>query len=111
MSKENAAQVIQKEVRKFLKTLGFYEAREVSSPDREPQISLFIEKRQQSKQSSVKASPEQLRDQKETTVIAELSGFKKDDIIGNIDLDEQSSKGSAKHDLDHNIDNLEQEFM
>ena len=36
MSQDNAAAVIQSNVRRFLKTLGFYEAREVSSPDREP---------------------------------------------------------------------------
>ena len=57
------------------------------------------------------ASPEQLRDPKETTVIAELSGFKKDDIIGDISCGEQSSRGSARHGLDHDINNLEQEFM
>ena len=58
MTKENAAQIIQKEVRKFLRTLGFYEAREVSSPEREPQISLFIEKRRQSRSASRITSPE-----------------------------------------------------
>lgn len=38
-----AALTIQREVRKYLNRLGFYEAREILSPDREPQINLFIE--------------------------------------------------------------------
>lgn len=37
--------MIQREVRKYLKRLGFYEAKEILSPDREPLISLFIEKK------------------------------------------------------------------
>ena len=119
MTQDNAATVIQKEVRRFLKTLGFYEAREVSSPEREPQISLFIEKRKRSqsrsasKSKSRQASPEQYHDLQETTVIAELSGYKKDDLIGN--LSGSSAKGSQKlspsPDLDHDITNLENEFM
>ena len=44
-------------------------------------------------------------------MIAELSGFKKDDLIGGLSGGEQSSKPSARHDLDHDIKNLEQEFM
>ena len=56
----------------------------MSSPEREPQISLFIEKRRQSRSASRKTSPEQQNNLQETTVIAELSGFKKDDIIGRI---------------------------
>ena len=63
MTQDNAASIIQKEVRRFLKTLGFYEAREVSSPEREPQISLFIEKRtgsrSKSNSKSRKTSPDQ----------------------------------------------------
>ena len=83
----------------------------MSSPEREPQISLFIERRRQSRSASRKTSPEQQNNLQETTVIAELSGFKKDDIIGNLSGGEQSSKPSARHDLDHDITNLEQEFM
>ena len=116
MTQENAASVIQKEVRRFLKTLGFYEAREVSSPEREPQISLFIEKRKSrsgSKSKSRQTSPEQYHDLQETTVIAELSGYKKSDILGN--LSGSSANGSQKlsprPDLDHDITNLENEFM
>jgi hypothetical protein len=40
-----AAIMIQREVRKYLQRLGFYEATEIISPDREPLISLFIEKK------------------------------------------------------------------
>jgi hypothetical protein len=40
-----AATKIQREVRKYLQRLGFYEAKEILSPEREPQINLFIEKK------------------------------------------------------------------
>ena len=83
----------------------------MSSPEREPQISLFIEKRRQSRSASRRTSPEQQNNLQETTVIAELSGFKKDDLIGGLSGGDQSSRPSARHDLDHDIKNLEQEFM
>jgi len=35
MTQEGAAKIIQKEVRKFLNGLGFYQARQVDSPDHE----------------------------------------------------------------------------
>ena len=46
-------------------------------------------------------------------MIAELSGYKKDDVLGN--LSSSSVKGSHKlsprPDLDHDIETLENEFM
>lgn len=40
---DEAALTIQRVVRRYLNRLGFYEAREILSPDRQPQINLFIE--------------------------------------------------------------------
>jgi hypothetical protein len=80
ISRDDAALTIQKEVRRYLKQLGFYEAHQVavdeSSPS--PSISLFVHKR--SKSNSRKHSPEQPL--QSTTVIAELSGYKQGDIFG-----------------------------
>ena len=47
----------------------------------------------------------------ETTVIAELSGYKKDDIIGLLSSTKGSQKGSPRPNLDSDIINLENEFM
>lgn len=99
LDRDLAAKIIQKEVRKYLKGIGFYRARQIASPEREP-ISLYIEKRsrshsrksKQSKQSksgsrgprqhtpSQSHSPERGAMQ-ETTIIAELSGLKQTDLF------------------------------
>jgi hypothetical protein len=50
MSDQAAATVIQKEVRKFLNNLGFYEARPRNEKHEEP-VSLFIENTQPSPES------------------------------------------------------------
>ena len=47
LDRDLAAKIIQKEVRKYLKVIGFYQARQIHSPDREP-INFFIEKRSRS---------------------------------------------------------------
>lgn len=101
MSRDGAATVIQVEVRKYLKQIGFYHARQIDSPDREAQISLFIEKRsrksrsrdsKKSKQSRSRSGSRGLRQspklslpaselpspdhKKETTMIVQLSGLR-----------------------------------
>jgi len=119
-----AAKVIQTEVRKYLKSIGFYHARQVDSPAREAQVSLFIERKnlthtKKSKQSKSGGShgrrlatpphiseDERLADSdpqhplQETTIIAELSGLKQTDFFyeeGQAD-DEKAASGRRSKD-------------
>ena len=108
--------MIQKEVRKYLKCLGFYEARQVGSPDSSPKIALYVERKSSKSRSgskgrkstierneiserySRKTSPDEINNQnnfQETTVIVELTGIKNHELFGNLNGESDASDSQS----------------